>query len=501
MGILYETSSSRSAASRKEGGEEESKSRPRDPLLVGGVGASIGLAGLILLKSQGEVLEGLVYGDTGLGDISAAALWGVGLFFCSPYQLLLLFLGKIETERPSDWILQKLGEATGQSTQDVGYTAPLPLQALTILFFIGAGTAASWLIHAGLGDATWSVSSGIGTCAAAGLYEVGRPERLSGQEAETLDAQWQEFAAWANERLQRSGQCHESEIFGSFRKQFARYRSPETLSDAALKDMVRNWHPNASRTANGYYKNVSVQAKVVQYLDVLSPWKANAGICSEPAPLPGEVHLWWLSVTELQGKDLTSASLLKALAPEDHEYAAAAQHPEVGQLRLLSRALQRSALARYCTDGVVGQELQFARQAQGKPELIRPRLGRPLHFNLTHTSSLIGLAVSSSHIVGLDVERTDRQPHHGVIRLAKHKFASREIAFLTGLDGASQVEAFNQLWTLKESFVKATGLGINGPPGLKDFSFQIQAAACDGISSSKLPEDHSNIQDTGFSGV
>ena len=61
----------------------------------------------------------------------------------------------------------------------------------------------------------------------------------------------------------------------------------------------------------------------------------------------------------------------------------------------------------------------------------------------------------------------------------------------TGLDGASQVEAFNQLWTLKESFVKATGLGINGPPGLKDFSFQIQAAACDGISSSKLPEDHS----------
>ena len=45
---------------------------------------------------------------------------------------------------------------------------------------------------------------------------------------------------------------------------------------------------------------------------------------------------------------------------------------------------------RYCTDGVVGQELQFARQAQGKPELIRPRLGRPLHFNLTHTSSLIG---------------------------------------------------------------------------------------------------------------
>lgn len=69
-------------------------------------------------------------------------------------------------------------------------------------------------------------------------------------------------AAWANDNLQKSGQCHQSEIYSSFRKQFARYRSPDALSDAALKDMIRNWHPSASRTANGYYKNISVQAKV-----------------------------------------------------------------------------------------------------------------------------------------------------------------------------------------------------------------------------------------------
>ncbi len=77
-------------------------------------GACIGLAGIVLLKTQNELLEGLVYGDTGLGDYCAAALWAVGLYFCSPYQLLLLFLGKIETERPSDWILLKLGKLTGQ---------------------------------------------------------------------------------------------------------------------------------------------------------------------------------------------------------------------------------------------------------------------------------------------------------------------------------------------------------------------------------------------------
>ena len=34
-------------------------------------------------------------------------------------------------------------------TGDVGYEAPLPLRAATLLFFIAAGTSTAWLIHAG----------------------------------------------------------------------------------------------------------------------------------------------------------------------------------------------------------------------------------------------------------------------------------------------------------------------------------------------------------------
>ncbi len=36
-------------------------------------------------------------------------LWSLSLWFASPLQLLLLFLGKVDTERPSDWILRRLG--------------------------------------------------------------------------------------------------------------------------------------------------------------------------------------------------------------------------------------------------------------------------------------------------------------------------------------------------------------------------------------------------------
>ena len=40
-----------------------------------------------------------------------------------------------------------------------------------------------------------SVSTGIGACMAAGVYEVGRPARLSSAETVTLEAQWQDFGA------------------------------------------------------------------------------------------------------------------------------------------------------------------------------------------------------------------------------------------------------------------------------------------------------------------
>lgn len=48
------------------------------------------------------------------GDLAAGLLWAVSLYFCSPLQLLLLFLGRIETERPSDLVLRQLGRLTGQ---------------------------------------------------------------------------------------------------------------------------------------------------------------------------------------------------------------------------------------------------------------------------------------------------------------------------------------------------------------------------------------------------
>lgn len=86
-----------------------------------------GLA-LVVASLNQEDLADAIYGDgitsglgslktpsgLGVGDLAASGLWAVALYFCSPLQLLLLFLGRIETERPSDWVLRQLGTLTGQ---------------------------------------------------------------------------------------------------------------------------------------------------------------------------------------------------------------------------------------------------------------------------------------------------------------------------------------------------------------------------------------------------
>jgi hypothetical protein len=48
------------------------------------------------------------------GDVAGALLWAAALWYVSPLQMLLVFLGKFDTERPSDWLMNKLGRATQQ---------------------------------------------------------------------------------------------------------------------------------------------------------------------------------------------------------------------------------------------------------------------------------------------------------------------------------------------------------------------------------------------------
>jgi hypothetical protein len=238
--------------------ERMEQQRQQDNAIIYGV--AFALFAIVVLASRLEAVDVSWDGIGGFsgGDIAGATLWGVSFYYVSPYQLLLVFLGRIETERPSDFLLRRFGLFFGLDVDALDYSAPLALRLVTVAACAFGGFATSYAITALLGDATWTVSTSIGALFAAGLLEAGRPERLSLDEMRDLEAQWQDFEAFANEALVPRGRCFETEIFSSFRRRFGRYRSQEALSDARLRQMIKNWQPRAERSASGWYRGVSL---------------------------------------------------------------------------------------------------------------------------------------------------------------------------------------------------------------------------------------------------
>jgi 4'-phosphopantetheinyl transferase len=105
----------------------------------------------------------------------------------------------------------------------------------------------------------------------------------------------------------------------------------------------------------------------------------------------------------------------------------------------------------------------------GKPELAVPFGESSFRFNLSHSTSLAVCAISFGYDVGIDVERVD----YGfeIDDIVAAYFTEGERAQLADRQGPSRVDAFFQLWTLKEAIIKAIGHGLS--MSLHDFSFTL----------------------------
>jgi 4'-phosphopantetheinyl transferase len=130
-----------------------------------------------------------------------------------------------------------------------------------------------------------------------------------------------------------------------------------------------------------------------------------------------------------------------------------------------AHVLVRRALA--VATGHPPAAFRFEAGAHGKPTAYVGGASAGVHFNLSHTKGLVAVAAAPFEH-GLDVEPISR-----VVRsdIAEHYFCPREIAWLNSLPYPRQGEGFLRLWTLKEAFIKATGLGLS--QGLDTFSFDV----------------------------
>jgi 4'-phosphopantetheinyl transferase len=148
------------------------------------------------------------------------------------------------------------------------------------------------------------------------------------------------------------------------------------------------------------------------------------------------------------------------LTPEERERYGSFRFVHDRRLFLATRALVRTVLSNY--SAVQPADWRFAVGENGKPCIATPAFKPTIHFNLANTPDLVVCVVSVCHeLVGVDVERIDRQVE--TLELAERYFSRSETEKLRSLPAAEQGRQFFCYWTLKESYVKARGLGLALP--------------------------------------
>jgi len=148
-------------------------------------------------------------------------------------------------------------------------------------------------------------------------------------------------------------------------------------------------------------------------------------------------------------------------------------------LRAYARAFTRKTLMRYVKDGTGGdpQRVVFALGARGKPRVSAPSELTSVGFSVSHCDGLVAVCVTRGGECGVDVEDVNRRRGSDVNKLATRWLSAREIATVEGTEDADErARVFMQTWTVKEAYVKATGLGIAGRP-FREFDVDIDVSS------------------------
>jgi 4'-phosphopantetheinyl transferase len=136
---------------------------------------------------------------------------------------------------------------------------------------------------------------------------------------------------------------------------------------------------------------------------------------------------------------------------------------------LAARMLLRSVLSRYAA--LRPAEWRFETNAFGRPHIANPDAPRGLSFNLSHKPGCVTCLVGAARDLGVDVEDSAAGRTH-FLEIAGRFFSPSEAAALRDLPEQRRRQSFYELWTLKESYIKARGVGLS--LGLSRFSFSVE---------------------------
>jgi 4'-phosphopantetheinyl transferase len=161
----------------------------------------------------------------------------------------------------------------------------------------------------------------------------------------------------------------------------------------------------------------------------------------------GVVDIWIIDLD-----DAASDGLPPVLNREEEARAGQFRTVRLQQHFRRCRSALRRVLAQYTGQAAAGVALRYT--AYGKPELAEGGL----QFNVSHSGQHALIAVSREAI-GVDLEWT-AYPGFELAPLIDLVCHAREKAQLDQLDGEARFMLFHRIWTQKEAYCKALGLGL-----------------------------------------
>lgn len=176
----------------------------------------------------------------------------------------------------------------------------------------------------------------------------------------------------------------------------------------------------------------------------------------------GEVHLWFVRFERVD--EPLRERCRRVLGADERRRAGRFFAPRHRHAFVVSHALVRDVLSRYAA--VPPAAWSFVADERGRPRAVEPALG-DVDFNLAHSDTLALVAVARGR-VGADVEDLARP---APLEVAGRFFAPSEVQALLAEPPERQPRRFYEYWVLKESYLKARGLGLALP--LDRFAFAL----------------------------
>ncbi len=182
---------------------------------------------------------------------------------------------------------------------------------------------------------------------------------------------------------------------------------------------------------------------------------------------PSEVHLRYRKTACLTGGDTTAAD--RYLSIEERARRDRFQFAADRRDFTIAHDLLRRTLSFY--GNVSPADWRFTANEYGKPSIDSgdPDLAA-ISFSVSHTKGCVACGVTLGEPLGVDLELTDRPL--SVNEIADRYFSQEEAAWLRQYSDGMRRGRFTELWTLKEAFLKAIGVGLSGSLASASFRFE-----------------------------